>query len=403
MRLRVAVVVLLLGAADLSAQELGERVLMSGANSAGIPVHPEAGNPAYVRWANGTVAVVISIDARTQWRQVEANNLRGWVTQTYLTVLNEDDEPEATGELPTYVIGTWNLEWLHDNRQRGFPESTRGGPKYGPREPGDYQALAVMIRDQLDAKVLILSEINGATSTRSEELDRLLTHLGGSWGYYLAPSGGQQRLAVLFDSSAARREKCVEMQVPAMQVQNKNTFDRRPLVCAFQFIGASGARMNDLLVVAVHLASGQQLNENHDAAMTVLSRELDAMSANGVLDPRERDVLIAGDFNASRYDNHLEMFWDSLSPDRLRFRTLSPSDGDDYPGTRLAGIPLAPKSQIDYMMASGGAGGLVSKLGEPFARVRVDLLPSDFNIFRRRFSDHIPVTIRIRIVPDDGH
>jgi endonuclease/exonuclease/phosphatase family metal-dependent hydrolase len=133
----------------------------------------------------------------------------------------------------------------------------------------------------------------------------------------------------------------------------------------------------------------------------LLATKVQNVTSDGTFSSGERDVLIAGDFNASRYDNYLENLWTNLSPTRFNFRTLSPDDGEEYPGTRLAGVPLAPTSQIDFILASARAQGLVDELAEPFAQVRVDLLPSDFSLFRRHLSDHIPVTIRIRLVPDD--
>jgi endonuclease/exonuclease/phosphatase family metal-dependent hydrolase len=313
-----------------------------------------------------------------------------------------DGEPEVpSAELPTYTVGAWNLEWLHDSRGRGFPENTNGGPSYGPRIDADYQEIAETIRDRIGAKIMVLSEVNGASAAQSHELDRLLTKLGGAWRYFLAPTGGQQRLAILYDSSAARRDRCIEITVPLTKVQDKDIFDRDPLACSFTFLGSGGAARNDLLVVAVHLAAGQHLATNHDSAMALLSRKLRDLTTNGTFSANERDVLIAGDFNASRYDNKIETFWDNLAPTGFQFRTLSPDDGDQYPGTRLAGVPLLPKSQIDYIMASARTGGLITELGEPFAQVRVDLLPTVFDTFRRTQSDHIPVTIRVRIVPDD--
>lgn len=403
--LKNLLVVALLGiGVRAGAQQVGDRVVMSSANQTGVPVHPADADPSFVRWPNGTTATVTAIGPQSQWRRVEANGVSGWIVRTYLTVLppESDVEPEAPeNELPTYVVGTWNLEWLHNNKQRGFPENTNGGPTYGPRGDDDYRQIAQTIRDRLAARIMVLSEINGATETRSNELDRLVAQLGGAWTYYLAPHGGQQRLAILFDSSAARRNRCIEIAVPVMRVQNKDIFDRDPLVCAFSFLDQNSAARNDLLVVAVHLASGQHLVQNHDSAMALLASRLRTVTTDGTFSSGERDVLVAGDFNASRYDNRIESFWTDLQPSGFRLRTLSPEDGDDYPGTRLAGVPLAPRSQIDYIMASARTGGLIDEIAAPIAQVRVDLLPTDVNVFRRHLSDHIPVTIRIRIVPDD--
>lgn len=389
-------------AGSAAAQQVNDAVELSSSNQAGVPVHPADGEPGYVRWPNGTRGKVTAIGTQTGWRCVESNGKTGWVTSSYLTILPPagTDPEDPAEEMESIVIGTWNLEWLHNGKNRGFPEYTRGGPTYGPRTDSDYRLLAETIRDRLMAGILVLSEINGATPARSNELDRLIRELGGRWGYYLAPSPGQQRLAVLFDSNAAICSRCLEMEVPNRKIQGKDIFDRNPLVCSFTLTDQDQAGRNDLLLVAVHLASGQDLNANHDTAMAVLSRTLEKMMRDGTFKQAERDVLIAGDFNASRYDNKPESLWTGTSPGYFQFRTLSPENGEDYPGTRLAGVPLAPVSQIDYIMVSACAGGLTEEIAEPSARVRTDLLPADFNEFRKHLSDHIPVTVKVRITAD---
>jgi endonuclease/exonuclease/phosphatase family metal-dependent hydrolase len=385
------------------AQQVGDNVVMSSANAAGVPVHPADGDNSYVRWPNVTTGKVMAIGAQSQWRRVESNGQSGWITVGYLTVQPASDtDPEEPGnELQSYVVGAWNLEWFSNTASRGFPEKNQGGPSYGPRTDADYVTIAQTIRDRINAKILVLSEIRGATATRSDELDRLLQKLGGRWGYYLAPSSNPQRLAVLFDSSAVNCTRCIEIAVAEREIQSADIFDRDPLVCSFTFLDHTGTPRNDLLVVAVHLASGQGLNVNHDTAMAVLSRKLSAVTSDGTFSSSEKDVLIAGDFNASRYDNKTEIFWDNTSPTSFKFKTWSPADGDDYPGTRLAGVPLLPTSKIDYIMISGRTGGLTDEIVEPSARVRIDLLPADFDLWREHQSDHIPVTVQIRIVADN--
>jgi hypothetical protein len=82
-------------------------------------------------------------------------------------------------------------------------------------------------------------------------------------------------------------------------------------------------------------------------------------------------------------------------------KTLSPDDGEEYLGSRLAGVPLAPSSKIDYPLFSDMTGGLANDLVQNLAQVCHDLLPPNFNDWREYLSDHIPVTVRIKIVNDD--
>ena len=51
-------------------------------------------------------------------------------------------------------------------------------------------------------------------------------------------------------------------------------------------------------------------------------------------------------------------------------------------------------------MASTAAGGLFEELVQLVGHVRTDLLPGNFNEFREHLSDHLPVTVRIRVVAD---
>lgn len=388
-----------------TAQQVNDRVIMSSANQAGVPVHPADGDNSYVRWPNGTTGKVTAIGSASQWRQVEVNGQRGWVTTTYLTVLPGDDsEPEEPGnEVQSYVVGSWNLEYFHNNHTRGFPEYTYTpkGPTYQSRTETDFETIAQTIRDKVGAKILVLSEINTASTVKSNELDRLLQHLGGRWGYYLAPTAGHQEQALLFDSSAVTCLKCIEIPVPERLIQGKDIFDRDPLVCHFRFLDHNGASKNDFLVTAVHLASGQDKKINHDTAMAVLAKKLEKVTTDGTFPAGEKDILIAGDYNASRYDNDIEMLWTNTSPALLRFKTMSPENGDDYPGTRLAGVPLIPKSQIDYIMVSSCTGGLLDEVVEPFAVVHLNLVGTNYEEWREHQSDHIPVTVHVKVVADN--
>jgi endonuclease/exonuclease/phosphatase family metal-dependent hydrolase len=161
------------------------------------------------------------------------------------------------------------------------------------------------------------------------------------------------------------------------------------------------ATKNDLLVVGVHLASGQNKAQNHNQAMQVLRERLNQALTNGTFPAGEKDILIAGDMNASRYDSAEEDFWDFSDATGLNLKTLSPENGEEYPGTRLAGVPLIPSSKIDYILFSNVSEGLSNDLVQNVAQVHQDLLPANFNDWRNHLSDHIPVTIKVRIVADD--
>lgn len=382
------------------AQEIGDQVVLRSSNTAGVPVHPSAGDNSYWRWPNGTVAVVRQMDSGTGWLQVDAAGDLGWVTPRYATVISTEEEDPAD-ELPSYVVGTWNLEHFHDGAVRGFPENTFGGESYPSRSDADFEQIAEVIRDRLDAKVLILNEVNGVSGqAKSVEMDRLLANLGPDWAYELSRAGGAQRVAILYNTEAVRRNACHEIDVPKRRIGGGDIFSRDPLTCFFTFLDTARQPMNDLVVVALHLASGQDKAANHDTAMVVLQDRLNHLFADGTYPATEKDVLIGGDMNASRYDSKKENFWEHYDT-LFDFETLAPEDGTLYDGTRLSGVPLRPKSQIDYLFASSVAGGLASDLTQLVGHVNVELLPNDFTEYRRHLSDHIPVTVRIRVKPDD--
>ena len=383
-------------------QNVGDKARLESTNTQGVPVHANATDNGFVRWVNGTLVEVISIDGK--WFHVSAEGKEGWVTKNYVFKsdgLDPDPEPPEA-EAQFYVVGTWNLEWFDDAKGRGFPESSQHGPKYGPRTPEDFRTIAGIITNQLMAKILVLDEINGRHGQASSgEMDRLVGCLGTNWAYALTKSGDAQRVAILYDSTAARRDLCVELNLPDEKVQDKGVFEREPLVAKFTFLDGKGHAKNDLVVVGIHLASGQDLEKNHSRAMKLLRAELKRQFTNEPLLKGEKDVLIMGDFNADRYDNHVEDFWVNYDADGFQFKTMAPEHGEDYPPARMAGVPLFPRSRIDYILASGKDGGILDELVQWTAQVHTELLPTDFNEFRKHVSDHIPVTVRVKVVADD--
>ena len=64
--------------------------------------------------------------------------------------------------------------------------------------------------------------------------------------------------------------------------------------------------------------------------MELLRAELKKQFANEPLLKGEKDVLVMGDFNADRYDNHVEDFWVNYDSDGFQFKTMSPEHGEDY-------------------------------------------------------------------------
>jgi endonuclease/exonuclease/phosphatase family metal-dependent hydrolase len=196
----------------------------------------------------------------------------------------------------------------------------------------------------------------------------------------------------LNDSAKAERGNCFTV--------GNASGPRDHLGCIFTFKAVDGSSMNDLVVIGVHLKSGQNLNSIHNGEMQSLSAAFASIFDGNPLPTMERDVVIAGDFNANLYDTKLENFWEDFAG-TFDVDVLAPTSFTDYQPTRLAKVPLQPSSYIDYVMASSLAGGVKDDLVRSTAHVHSELLTSPFEDFRRNASDHVPVTIRIKVGVDD--
>jgi endonuclease/exonuclease/phosphatase family metal-dependent hydrolase len=205
---------------------------------------------------------------------------------------------------------------------------------------------------------------------------------------------------VLWNTRSAHLEWLCEGAFDDEEVQNKALFDRQPLLAYFRLF-SNGVEMNDLVVVGVHLASGQNLNRNHDEAMSRIGAWL-ADERGSCIPAAERDILIAGDFNANRFENPVEQFWNTMEGSGWDVLADDPA----YPPTRLTQNPPAQvpgKSQIDYIIVSRGPGALAGEeVGATQATVHSDLVAAAGGglAFRRTVSDHLPVTIRLAVVAD---
>lgn len=401
----LACVVLILSSAW--AQNVGDRVVLVE-RPLGIPGHPGPGSNAIsFRFPGGITTTVSAIDAGTGWIEVrdDARNA-AWIIRRYIaTVISAGTSPAPTAA-ECYEVGTWNLEHFAKGKSRGFPENTSGGPTYPPRTSAQLTSVATAIRDVVKARILVLTEINGRNEDEedeasSEELDDLVGRLGPAFRYVIASSGSSQRIAIVYDSRFARLNAIEEIEMANPKVQGKGLFDRRPLMGHFTFV-QNGAVRNDLVVVGLHLASGQQLTENHDKAMRMVVQAIaDARQASRVIPMGEHDVVLAGDLNASWFDNKIEAFFDELNQGDSK--VLAKDSG--YPATRLAGAQLQPRSQIDYLIVTRNVAGKRGLFGEEIsaeqATVHQHLADGDWTNFRRVFSDHFPVTTCVAVMADN--
>jgi len=237
-------------------QAIDDKVLLIE-RELGIPGHPAPGNRAVsFRYPGNTDVTIIDIDNATGWYEVDdgAGNT-SWIVKKYIaSVVTATTPPAGT----CYRVGAWNLEWFKYGKSRGFPEDMRGGATYAERTPEEIAAIATAIRDELDIKILALSEINGTDGndgrSRSAELDTLTSYLGQSFEYEIAKSGRGQRVAIIYDRRFARLNAITEVNVPYTAVGGRDIFARDPLIAHFTFLYSGGAQ-NDLVMAALHLNS----------------------------------------------------------------------------------------------------------------------------------------------------
>jgi endonuclease/exonuclease/phosphatase family metal-dependent hydrolase len=314
------------------------------------------------------------------------------------------------------VVSCWNLEHFCKGAERGFPENQAGrydppGPTLPPRTEGQLAAIASTIVDRIKASFLVLCEVNGKLGKDedgdplpvSEELDELVAKLPPGWRYVVSHSGGEQRIAFLYDSSRCRVNEVIEFEVPHRRIQGSDVFARDPLAAHVTLL-QNGAARNDLVIIGLHLASGQEKCKNHDAAMETVLLLLGRAQAEGKLGGNaEHDVLLLGDLNCNMFSPPAERFFLDMDDPAGDWDVLA---GDDYPATRLSGSPLGlGSSQIDYIIASRKTAARDGLLGDEItraeARVHTELLqwkPPDE--FRRDLSDHLPVTVEVGVTDD---
>ena len=384
---------------------VNDSVRLKAFSHLGVPLHPGSGNNAVSgRLPDGLIASVEEIDASNGWIKISSGTESGWIIKKYIAQVLSSSGTPLTGL--SYVVGSWNLEYLKEGKTRGFPENTRGGPSYRARIQEDYETIASMI-ESIEARIIVLEEVyakeieeSGERKMRSIEVEKLIGILGSdNYDYEVGKTGGTQHIAILYDKRYVRMNAVCECNIPEEEGFKKNLFDRQPLFAHFTFMH-QGQPMNDLVVVGVHLASGQHRTKNHDRAMELLIEELkQARQDEWCIPSDENDILITGDFNANRFDNKVEQFWAVMENNGW---DVLGDDGSSYPATRLSGHPLQLRnSKIDYIIVTKDNRGLSGEeITADRATVHTDLVGSDPVSFRRHASDHIPVTINVMVMND---
>lgn len=209
-------------------------------------------------------------------------------------------------------------------------------------------------------------------------------------------------MALLYDTDCCRLNEVLEIVVDPVYLEGTDVFSHGPLAAHVSFLHGDQV-LNDLVVVGLHLAAGQDKDDNHDRAMEILRSRLESLQGNGFLGGEgEADLVLMGDLNANMFSPPAEQFF--LDMDVGRWDVLA-SPG--YPATRLSGHPLQQRgSIIDYVIVSRNAGQFAGLSGDEIqesdAVVHVNLIEAFGGPegCRRRLSDHLPVTVRVAVGHD---
>ena len=301
------------------------------------------------------------------------------------------------------TVGTWNWEWFHSSAKRGFPELP-ASRKFPPRTDADLKVLASEI-EKLGLSLVLLQEIQGVdiegdygeNGAYGPVMDRLLKQFASpTWDYAMGSSGGSQRLAMLYRRDTLHMNSFVELD------DKDEVFERTPIFAHFTIIDADST-YNDFTAVDVHLKSGQHKTAIHDLQMGTLRAAIDVFREKGQGMPKgENDIIIGGDLNANRFDKKQEAFWDIYETAGL---DILADDDSTYSATRMSGKDDygLHESKIDYLIVSSWKGGLLgNEVAQTTGQVHTELLERYSPLrYRERLSDHLAVTVTIKVVQDD--
>jgi len=283
---------------------------------------------------------------------------------------------------------TWNIRWFNS------------------RDPRRVENM-VTVLSALNADIIVLQEIELGS------LDELALELAaagvGLYKVAYGTSGGDQRIAMLYDTEWVRAKDDIREIVAKRQVvtrAGKDAFPRLPLWGYFTGLPVNTRNESfDFQIVGIHLKSqlgdGVTDKEQRHKAAAWLARWLEG-DARSV----DSDVLIVGDWNEPPSAATWQPFAELEADDKVFFRKLNDDDA-------ISHLMYRRKddigSRLDLKVVSASVGGF--RRGDPKV-VRWTTLakllagnPSAADIKRfirevsRDLSDHMPVVSRFYFTP----
>ena len=182
-------------------------------------------------------------------------------------------------------------------------------------------------------------------------------------------------------------------------VAGKDLFERPPLVGYFSQILPDGSDGEDFVLVNVHLASGQDRDENHLIATAMLEHALQSELARHAI--RETAITILGDFNDNpvRSDDSGRLLTSPALVEHLQFKGYQNLVLPEMEFTRMNS---KLNSLIDHVYVNEATRELMPELAATLHRPGKGKNgdPDTFADWRATFSDHFPITYEIRVGPD---
>ena len=323
------------------------------------------------------------------------------------------------------TVTTWNIEPL-GSPGRGFGGGFGGFGRYSTplrhdqlplRSVEQLKSISDLIHKDLKSDIIALQEVAVTHRRRhrslNKQLDTITSQLqtsqeGSKWSYFLpyldvVPEDDDERnihLGFMWNNKRVRLVKVFEMSMADQVLAGKEIFQRTPLIGYFEEIREDGSPGIDFVLVNVHFASGQQNDENHLIAMTLIEFGIALdLAKNAVSEP---SVFILGDFNENpkRQDTEGKWLTSPAMNEHMRFKGYTDLVTQDMAFTRMN---TKLSSLIDHILANRSA---FAHIIEPKATIykpgggmlgKTELFPA----WSGTFSDHFPILFQIKSAKDN--
>ncbi len=301
-------------------------------------------------------------------------------------------------------VTSWNIEHLGSSG-RGFGGGFGGG-KLPLRTDKQLKHIGVFIRDTLKSDIIAFQEVFIDSvekgESRSKYLDKVASEMGVNWKYYLPPthvdhSDKSMYVGYLWNSNTVHKLNAAPLNLPNLNMAGKNLFDRAPVLGYFETIEPNKVNRNDFLLVNVHLASGQDHDENHLIAMTLI--EYNLTNTLKTLEVKESDRIILGDFNDNPYAKNKsgKRARSDAMYRHMAFKGYNDLVTDDFHSTRM---DKNLRSVIDHVLVNASAKKhLVKSSADIYLPNKGD--STRFAEWRNTYSDHFPISIELKTGGDD--